>query len=341
MASQIRKSRNEIPTIDVNLVTVYKDGDEFGFDTSNQIEVEPQLEVADAVRLNIKGKIKAQKPQKSTLASNQITLHDNVFNPELVKVLQGGKITYKPGTNEVQSYEPPSANDNYQPEPFTLNVYTAQYDAAGLIVQYEKISYPNCQGVPVGFSSEDDAFRAPEYTINSAPKENEPPYRIEYVDELPELVEPMPPLDADNDGLVDQNPEEGGPAVMDGDVELVDGVTAATLGTFSMQNDLLFGIANEINSFKDKYPENEEMQKGYYAPVKWDLVDNTKVQWRTHHVGKGWGEYGNGDTDGQLVLWCGNDETGMVLDQFSWYNKDEGEESAHTVRVDVRPARLL
>ena len=57
-----------------------------------------------------------------------------------------------------------------------------------MIVQYEKGTYPNCQGVPVAFSSEDGTFRAPEYTINSAPKSTEAPYDISYVDKLPTVA---------------------------------------------------------------------------------------------------------------------------------------------------------
>ena len=65
--------------------------------------------------------------------------------------------------------------------------YTAIYDAAGLITGYEKISYPNCQGTPVALSSEDGAFRAPEYVINSSPNSGEAPYVISYVDTLPTI----------------------------------------------------------------------------------------------------------------------------------------------------------
>ena len=42
-------------------------------------------------------------------------------------------------------------------------------------------------GLYVG--SEDGAFRAPEYTINSAPKTGEAPYVISYVESLPVLQE--------------------------------------------------------------------------------------------------------------------------------------------------------
>jgi hypothetical protein len=84
------RSRNEIPTIDVNLVTVEtSDGYEYGFDTANQIEVDPQIEETDAVKLVVKGKLRAQKPKEATITGHEITLHDNVFHPELVKTLQG------------------------------------------------------------------------------------------------------------------------------------------------------------------------------------------------------------------------------------------------------------
>lgn len=190
MAGNVKKSMAEIPTIDVNLVTIEVDDKEFGFDTANQISVEPQTEETDAIRLVIKGKLKAQKPQQSTLTGNQITLTDNVFNPELVQVLQGGAIYYSEDGKTITGYEPPAAGSDDKGQVFTLNCYSAQYDASGIIQRYEKISYPNCQGIPVAFSAEDDTFRAPEYTINSAPAEGEPPYKIAYVEQLPTLEEP-------------------------------------------------------------------------------------------------------------------------------------------------------
>lgn len=181
------KRATEIPTIDVNLVTIQKKGDgedEYILDTASQISVEPQIEEEEAVKLIVKGVLKAQKPATSTLTGNQITLTDNVFTPELVQMLQGGTIT-KAQDGTVTGYTPPVAGSNEKGDIFTLNAYSAQYNAAGLIVRYEKISYPNCQGVPIAFGSEDGAFRAPEYTINSAPDIGEAPYTITYVDELP------------------------------------------------------------------------------------------------------------------------------------------------------------
>ena len=184
----VKKSKAEIATIDCCLVTIETTDGEFGFDTANQIAVEPQIETQEAVKLVVKGILRAQKPEESTITGNQITLTDNVFNPELVLALQGGTIKYDAEEpTKIIGYTPPVAGSKEKGKVFKLNAYSAQYDASGQIVQYEKITYPNCKGTPVAFSSEDGAFRAPEYVINSAPKTGEAPYDISYVAELPTL----------------------------------------------------------------------------------------------------------------------------------------------------------
>lgn len=187
--SNPQKSKAEIPTIDCCLVTIETETGEFGFDTASQIAVEPQIEEEDAVKLVVKGILRAQKNKTSTLTGNEITLTDNVFNPELVLALQGGAIKYDTtDTDKVIGYTPPLAGSSDKGVAFKLNAYSAQYDASGQIVRYEKITYPNCQGQPVAFGSEDGTFRAPEYTIVSAPKTGEAPYDISYIDALPVLA---------------------------------------------------------------------------------------------------------------------------------------------------------
>lgn len=185
------KHGNEIPTIDVVLVTVSTgdDGVEIGLTTSNKVAVTPQVETEDANKLIVKGVLIAQKPSVSTITGNTIVLTDNVFNPELLTVLQGGTITYRSGNSgPITKYVPPVSGSAEKGKPFTLNMYSAVYDAAGLIVNYEKVSYPNCQGTPWSPSGEDNVWRVAEYTINSAPKKGEAPYTIEYVDVLPEVA---------------------------------------------------------------------------------------------------------------------------------------------------------
>lgn len=192
------KKITEIPTIDVVLVMIEAGEESYVLDTANKISVEPQIETTDAVKLIVKGRLIAQKNEESTLTGNKITLTDNVFAPELVKILQGGTIHYWTSANKEESgdaptefgisgYTPPVTGNPEKGKVFKLHAFSAQYDTSGQIVQYEKITYPNCQGVPISFSSEDGAFRAPEYTINSAPKSDEAPYSISYVKALPSM----------------------------------------------------------------------------------------------------------------------------------------------------------
>lgn len=192
--AKTKKKAVGIPTIDVSLVVVRTGvvgGDdtnatEIAVDTANKVGVEPQTETTDAIKLVKSGRLIAQKPATTTITGHQITLTDNVFIPELVKILQGGTVD---GTGDTLTYTPPVAGSTDKGQVFELDCYSAQYDASGQIVRYEKITYPNCQGTPVAMSSEDDVFRVPEYTINSAPKEGEAPYKISYVKTLPQFTD--------------------------------------------------------------------------------------------------------------------------------------------------------
>lgn len=201
--AKTQKKAVGIPTIDVSLVVVRTgvvDGDdtnatEIAVDTANKVGVEPQTETTDAIKLVKLGRLIAQKPATTTITGHQITLTDNVFIPELVKILQGGTVE---GTGDTLIYTPPVAGSPDKGQVFELDCYSAQYDASGQIVRYEKITYPNCQGTPVAMSSEDDVFRVPEYTINSAPKEGEPPYKISYVKILPQFTDVVALSDEDS-----------------------------------------------------------------------------------------------------------------------------------------------
>ena len=194
------KQGHEIPTIDIVLFTVTpaSTGIEIGLQTASKLAVNPQTETQDAVKLVVKGALLAQKPAETTITGNTLVLTDNVFIPELVKILQGGIIKYwadEDKTTEgaedkgfgVSRYTPPMAGSREKGEVFVSKAYSAIYNAAGVVTGYECISYPNCQGIPVSFSSEDGVFRAPEYTINSAPDKGQAPYEITYLKELPTL----------------------------------------------------------------------------------------------------------------------------------------------------------
>ena len=193
------KKITEIPTIDVVMVMVETETESYILDTANKIGVEPQIETTEAVKLIVKNRLIAQKPEQSLITGNKITLTDNVFAPELVKILQGGTIRYWKDADKsaesieateygISGYTPPIASSNEKGAFFKLHAFSAQYDTSGQIIQYEQITYPNCQGVPVALNSEDGVFRAPEYTINSAPKATEAPYDISYVSKLPTVA---------------------------------------------------------------------------------------------------------------------------------------------------------
>lgn len=184
--SATKKVASGIPTIDVSLVVVRTDSVEIAVDTANKIGVEPQTEESDAIKLIKLGKVLAQKPASSVITGHKITLTDNVFIPEVVKIFQGGTLENTEGG--YPHYTPPVSGSNDKGEIFALDCYSAVYDSSGQIVKYELITYPNCQGTPVALNSEDDVFRLPEYTINSAPKKGEAPYDISYVDSLPDFT---------------------------------------------------------------------------------------------------------------------------------------------------------
>ena len=191
MANEVKKG-TEIATIDVNLVTVqtYEVGaPEMIFDTANQVQVEVDTETTDRVPLIVKGRLIAQKPGETTVTGNTLTLTDNVMNYDLVKILQGGTVKYDSvDTTKVIGYTPPVAGSTDKGQRFIMRLYSAIYDAAGIITGYEKTTYPNCKGNPVAFNVEDGTFRAPEYTINSMPSNGEAPYDIDIVSELPTVT---------------------------------------------------------------------------------------------------------------------------------------------------------
>ena len=195
------KRGNEIPTIDVVLITVTPaKGVEIGLNTASKLGVNVQTETQDAVKLVVKGRLIAQKPEEITITGNTLVLTDNVFTPEIVKILQGGTIKYWTNADKTEEgdedkgfgvarYTPPVAGSAEKGEVFVTKAYSAIYNAAGVITGYECISYPNCKGNPVALSSEDGVFRAPEYTINSAPNTGEAPYEITYPKEIPVFEE--------------------------------------------------------------------------------------------------------------------------------------------------------
>ena len=185
------KKGHQMAIADFSLATITTNEEtprELGLKTSTQISIDTEFEETDDINNITKGELNGKKRGTKTVTGATLTLTDNVFNPELLQILQGGTVTYD-ADGGFKKYTSPAVGEEYTPTPFTLNVYTAQYDTTGLIVSYLKFTYYNCTGDPVSFGAQDDTFAAPKYTIRSAPGEGQSHLVIEKttVDELPVL----------------------------------------------------------------------------------------------------------------------------------------------------------
>ncbi|WP_417093897.1 hypothetical protein [Eubacterium sp.] len=197
------KRGTEVAMIDACLVVMRTKGEteqQLALDTASQVEVAIATETTDAVKLIVKGKLIAQKKAVTTVTGNTLTLTDNVFNFEQAKIIQGGTLYYWTDNDHtstqttktefgIAGYEPPVAGSAEKGEVFDLDLYSAVYDTSGDIVQYEKISYPNCTGQPFGVGAQDDTFNVNAITIDSAPPKGKAPYSIMTVKELPAIAE--------------------------------------------------------------------------------------------------------------------------------------------------------
>lgn len=183
----------EIALIDVDLVTLEtydETPEEVAFQTASQIQVATETETIEAIKLIVKGRLVSQKSKEVTITGSTITLTDNVFTPEAVKILSGGTVTYDTD-GSLKHFEPPtpSATEEEKGKVCKLCAYTSQYDTSGVRIAYYKLTFPNCKGEPFTMGAQDGTFFVNTLTINSAPAKDEPPFTLDKVDKLPELVE--------------------------------------------------------------------------------------------------------------------------------------------------------
>ncbi len=180
---------DEVATIDAALIVLTPEsgeGDSIGITTNTAVETEVQTETTDANKLLIKGVLKAQKKEKQTLTGIQLTLTDNMTVLDLAKAVQGGTIL-RDGSGKITKYTPPVVGEEEEQEKYTVEIYTACMDSSGDIIKYEKTTYKHCTGQPFAYNAKDDEWRSAQYVLLCLPKQGEPPYEIEYMDELPEV----------------------------------------------------------------------------------------------------------------------------------------------------------
>lgn len=180
---------DEIATIDASLIVLTPEsgtGDAIGITTNTEVATEVQTETTDANKLLIKGVLKAQKKEKQTLTGIQITLTDNMTVLDLAKAVQGGTIL-RDEFGKIVKYTPPVVGEEEEQEKYTVEVYTACMDSSGEILKYEKTTYKHCTGQPFAYNVKDDEWRSAQYVLLCLPKQGEPPYEVDYVEELPEV----------------------------------------------------------------------------------------------------------------------------------------------------------
>lgn len=183
------KKVTKMALIDVELVEIVAhdlEQNTYRWKTASNLDAELNITEGEATELIVNGTLIAQKKAKDVVTGSTLTVTDNVFAPEVVEFIQGGKAEYDEYGN-FKSYTAPVAGEEVKLDKFDFNIYTAQRDVAGDIISFMRISFPNASGKPVNIKLENGTFFAPEYTILSAPSTGEAPYTIQAISELPSL----------------------------------------------------------------------------------------------------------------------------------------------------------
>lgn len=177
-----------IPLTDVSLaeITTKSDSKKYQFETADEVGTEEVVSEGEEQTLKIKGKIWANKKAEDTTLGYDLTLKNNVFIPEIVKILQGGTLTLTGGeTGDFKKYEAPAIGEKPKKEKFDISFYSEEVAPDGPTGRYAKITFPNCQGSKCPISIKDGEYFASELVIKSRPGKGEKPYTIEMVDSLP------------------------------------------------------------------------------------------------------------------------------------------------------------
>lgn len=164
---------------------VDEDNNSYIFDTSDEVGVEEVVDEGEEQPLKIKGKLYANRAAENTVLGNDLTCVDNMMCPQLLKLMQGGTITYAEDGKTFKSYEAPAIGTTATKKKFTTNIYTSEVDTDGDTGNYMKISYPSCKGSSVPLTFKDGEYYSNEYKIKSRPAKGQAPYTITLVDALP------------------------------------------------------------------------------------------------------------------------------------------------------------
>lgn len=176
-----------IPLTDVSMAEIITTtgAKTYQFETASEVGTEEVVSEGEEQTLKIKGKIWANKKAEDTTLGYDLTLKNNVFIPEVVKVLNGGTITTASEGGAFQKYEAPAMGEKVVKEKFSLSFYSEEVAPDGPTGRYAKITFPSCMGAKCPISMKDGEYFASEIIIKSRPANGERPYTIEMVESLP------------------------------------------------------------------------------------------------------------------------------------------------------------
>ena len=115
-----------------------------------------------------------------------LTFKDNTFDPEVMALVEGGKVRKDSGQQTVKGYDSPMLSEGAtNMKPFRMTLYVPNY-VGDSIVNYAKIQLNNCTGQAPSMNLGKE-FYAPEFTVKAreATKASLPIKSIDYVPDLP------------------------------------------------------------------------------------------------------------------------------------------------------------
>lgn len=150
------------------------------FQTGTEASFEPVTSTGTRTELRVKNTIHAVNKTEDIVTGYIVTLKDAKFSPEIIAVLDGGKLT----KDTKLSYTAALAGAPVARTPFTLEIYT-EVKQGNTVTGYLKFSVPGCVGTPFKPTIKDGEFAAMDYTMSSEAPSGEPPLSFEELTELP------------------------------------------------------------------------------------------------------------------------------------------------------------
>lgn len=168
------------------IVTEEEVPETYRFDTAAEAGVKAKIDKGQDKVMRVRDRLIARNRTEDIVTGYEVDFKNNTLSPELLALIDGGTLEYDAvETDKLISYNAPAAGTVVSRKLFTLNIYTEEKDTDGSTLEYVKFTFKHCKGKPVDFKFKDGDFFVPEMKAESAPKKDESPVAIEFLDALP------------------------------------------------------------------------------------------------------------------------------------------------------------